>query len=69
MSSLRLSVLGAAAMLTSLNMTAQNAVTDWNTIASSTIVTSAGEPIAVSGVYFASLLSKLADRANWASWK
>ncbi|MBV9039023.1 MAG: vanadium-dependent haloperoxidase [Acidobacteriaceae bacterium] len=61
---LRISLLSAVALLTSARASAQNVVTDWNTIASTTIVSNAGQPIAASGVYFAYASIAVYDAVN-----
>jgi len=61
---LRISLVSAVALLTSTHVRAQNVVTDWNTIASTTIVTNAGNPPAASGVYFAYTSIAVYDAVN-----
>ena len=61
---LRISLVSAVALLTSAHASAQNVVTDWNTIASTTIVTNAGLPPAASGVYFAYTSLAVYDAVN-----
>ncbi len=61
---LRISIVSAAALLASLHISAQNVVTDWNTVASTTIVTNAAEPIAASGVWFAYTSIAVYDAVN-----
>jgi hypothetical protein len=64
MPNLRISLLSAAALLASINTSAQNAVTNWNTIASTTIVSNAATPIAASGVWFAYTSIAVYDAVN-----
>jgi hypothetical protein len=50
---LRASLFFAAALLTAVESHAQNVVTQWNSIASATIIAHGGKPPASSGVWFA----------------
>jgi hypothetical protein len=61
---LRSSIVSAAALLAALHISAQNVVTDWNTVASTTIVTNAAIPIAASGVWFAYTSIAVYDAVN-----
>ncbi len=61
---LRTSLLSAVALLTSINAGAQNVVTDWNTMASTAIVTNAGQPPAAASVYFAYTSLAVYDAVN-----
>lgn len=61
---LRVMLLGTAAISIALHGSAQNAVTDWNTIASTTIVTNGGEGPGASGVWFAYTSIAVYDAVN-----
>jgi hypothetical protein len=61
---LRISLFSAVALVTSIHTRAQNVVTDWDTIASTTIVSNAAQPIAASGVYFAYTSIAVYDAVN-----
>lgn len=61
---LRISLLSAAAVLTSVNAGAQNVVTDWNTNASTAIVTNGGVGPGASGVWFAYSSIAVYDAVN-----
>ena len=54
----------AAALLPMRRLQAQNAVTDWNTIASTTIVTNGGKASVASGVWFAYTSIAVYDAVN-----
>jgi hypothetical protein len=59
-----ISLLLAAAFFTSIRLPAQNVVTDWNTIASTTIVTNGGKASVASGVWFAYTSIAVYDAVN-----
>src|SRR5215813_12477001 len=54
----------ATALLTMQRLQAQNVVTDWNTIASTTIVTNGGKASVASGVWFAYVSIAVYDAVN-----
>src|SRR5262244_3288109 len=54
----------ATALLTMQPLQAQNVVTDWNTIASTTIVTNGGKASVASGVWFAYTSIAVYDAVN-----
>src|SRR5499427_3528011 len=54
----------AAALLPMQRLQAQNVVTDWNTIASTTIVTNGGKASVASGVWFAYTSIAVYDAVN-----
>src|SRR5689334_2518535 len=64
MPNLRIAIISVAIASAVLNAGAQNVITDWNTIAATTIVTNAGEPIAASGVWFAYTSIAVYDAVN-----
>ena len=64
MQPLRTSLLITVTLVTSSHIRAQNVVTDWNTIASTVIVTNAGQPPPASGVYFAYTSLAVYDAVN-----
>jgi hypothetical protein len=51
-------------LLTAIHLRAQNAITDWNTIASTTIVTNGGKASVASGVWFAYTFIAAYDAVN-----
>src|SRR5215472_4142356 len=53
-----------AALLPAYRLQAQNVVTDWNTIASTTIVTTGGKASVASGVWFAYTFIAVYDAVN-----
>ena len=61
---LRVFVLWAAASLASVESHAQNVVTDWTAIASTTIVTNGGKPSATASVWFAYTAIAVYDAVN-----
>lgn len=61
---IHLSLLITAAFTTAMSSTAQNAVTDWSTIASTAIVTNGGEGPGASGVWFAYTSIAMYDAVN-----
>jgi len=61
---LRASLFFAAALLTTVESDAQNVVTEWNSIASATVVAHAGKPPASSGVWFAYTSIAVYDAVN-----
>jgi hypothetical protein len=63
-SRLRVPVLLAVTALTSVESRAQNAVTDWTAIASTTIVANGGKPSATSAVWFAYTSIAVYDAVN-----
>ena len=60
----RASLFLAAALAAAVECHAQNAVTDWNTIASATIVARGGKPSTASGVWFAYTSIAVYDAVN-----
>src|SRR5438128_7786088 len=60
----RASLFLAAALAAAVECRAQNAVTDWNTIASATIVAKGGKPSTASGVWFAYTSIAVYDAVN-----
>src|SRR5499427_10373938 len=54
----------AAALLPMQRLQAQNVVTDWNTIASTTIVTNGGKASVASGIWFAYTFIAVYDAVN-----
>jgi hypothetical protein len=64
MTYLRFTLLGAATLFIAFNGYAQNAVTNWNTIASTTIVTNGGVGPGASGVWFAYTSIAVYDAVN-----
>jgi hypothetical protein len=65
MKRVRIALLGATSLLSlALNGNAQNVVTNWNTIASTAIVTNGGEAPGASGVWFANTSIAVNDAVN-----
>ena len=64
MKRLSASLLFVAALFTSVEVYARNVVTDWNTIASTTIVTNGGKASAASGAWFAYTSIAVYDAVN-----
>ena len=64
MKCLRASLFLAAVLLPMVRLEAQNVVTDWNTIASTTIVTNGGKASVASGVWFAYTSIAVYDAVN-----
>jgi hypothetical protein len=60
----RISLLSAAVVLTCTTASAQNVVTDWDAIASTTIVSNAGTPPGAAGVWFAYTSIAVYDAVN-----
>src|SRR5215467_5419174 len=57
-------LLVAAALVVPARSNAQNVVTDWNAISSSTIVASGGKPSTASGIWFAYASIAVYDAVN-----
>src|SRR5215831_17458050 len=55
---------GAALVTTTIHLQAQNVITDWNTIASTTIVANGGKASVASGVWFAYTFIAVYDAVN-----
>ncbi len=64
MQHVKASLVSVAALLAAVTVNAQNVVTDWNTIASTTIVTNGGEGPGASSVWFAYTSIAMYDAVN-----